>query len=138
VERRGEEVIDSGWLRQALVRIACSLLGAGLFYAAWMILFLLTSGSAGPFIQAILWLLAPVMTAAGFALGVTLVDRFAGHGRTAFLRIFPWPLIGCAVGAGIVYWFGPMLIVFAMFAAGTAGIALRELHLLRRSAGPTE
>lgn len=118
-----------------LARIACSLLGAGLFYAAWMVLFLLTSGSASPFLQAILWLLAPVMTAAGFALGVVLLDRLAGHSRIAFLRIFPWPLVGCAVGAGIVYWFGPMLIVFAMFAAGTASIALREVYLRRASDG---
>ena len=47
-----------------------------------------------------------------------------------FSRILVWPLIGCAVGAGIVYWFGPMLIVFGMFVAGTASVALRETVIL--------
>jgi hypothetical protein len=38
-------------------------------------------------------------------------------------------MIGCAIGAAVVYWFGPMLIVFGMFAAGTASVALREVML---------
>ena len=36
-------------------------------------------------------------------------------------------MIGCALGAVAVIWFGPMLIVFGMFVAGTASIALREM-----------
>ncbi len=79
------------------------------------------------FVKALLRLSAPVTTAAGFALGIALFERLAGHSRTAFLRIFLWPLVGCAIGDGVVYWFGPMLIVFAIFAAGTASIAIREV-----------
>lgn len=130
--------MDLGRLRRVLARIACSLLGAGLFYAAWMALFLLTGSPDSPVVEAILWLLAPVMTAAGFALGIALFERLAGQNRTAFLHIFLWPLVGCAIGAGVVYWFGPMLIVFAMFAAGTASIALREVYLWHRSEGLAE
>jgi hypothetical protein len=95
-------------------------------------LFLLIMGRASPTVEAILRLLTPVTTAAGFALGIALFERLAGHSRTAFLRILIWPLVGCAIGAGAVYWFGPMLIVFGMFAAGTASIALREVYLWRR------
>lgn len=103
-----------------------------------MALFLLTGSPDSPVVEAILWLLAPVMTAAGFALGIALFERLAGQNRTAFLHIFLWPLVGCAIGAGVVYWFGPMLIVFAMFAAGTASIALREVYLWHRSEGLAE
>ena len=49
--------------------------------------------------------------------------------KTRFFHILLWPLSGCAVGAGVVYWFGPMLIVFGMFAAGTASVIIREVVL---------
>jgi hypothetical protein len=74
-----------------------------------------------------------VTTAAGFALGVTIVERLTRTSRTRFLRIFVWPLIGCALGAGAVYWFGPMLIVFGMFAVGAASIVLREVILIAKT-----
>jgi len=49
-----------------------------------------------------------------------------------FLNIFKWSLAGCAIGAGSVVWFGPMLIVFGMFVVGTAGVALREVVRIRK------
>jgi hypothetical protein len=127
-----------GRLWGTLARSACSLLCAGLVYAAWLALFLLIISRASPFVEAILRLLTLVTTAAGFALGITLFERLAAHSRTAFFRILIWPLVGCAVGAGVVYWFGPMLIVFGMFAAGTVSIALREVYLWRSSQGRAE
>ncbi|MFQ5868631.1 MAG: hypothetical protein ACE5JC_01890 [Candidatus Zixiibacteriota bacterium] len=82
---------------------------------------------------AILWLSAPVVTAAGFAAGIVLHEYLTRANRTNFFRIFVWPLVGCAVGAGAVYWFGPMLTVFGMFAAGTTSIALRDALKISRS-----
>ena len=123
-------------LWKALVRIAVSLLCAIVFYAAWMVVFLLALNLVSPTVENILWLLAPVITAAGFATGVMLRERLAGKTQPRFLRIFLWPLIGCAVGAGIVYQFGPMLIVFAMLFTGTASIALREGVGFLRSGQP--
>jgi hypothetical protein len=114
------------------VRIASSLLGAGVFYGAWMAAFLLATKLHSPAVEAILWLLAPVITAIGFAAGVVIAQRITGNGRDGFLRVFVWTLIGCAIGAGIVYWFGPMLIVFGMFAAGVVSVALREVVMLWR------
>jgi hypothetical protein len=73
-----------------------------------------------------------VVTAIGFAGGVALVGQATGHGGAGFGRVFLWSLVGCAIGAGAVYWIGPMLIVFGMFAAGTASIALREIVLVLR------
>ncbi len=51
------------------------------------------------------------------------------EGGMTFFQIYIWPLIGCSIGAGAVYWFGPMLIVFGMFVVGTASVALREMVL---------
>jgi Na+/H+-translocating membrane pyrophosphatase len=41
-------------------------------------------------------------------------------------------LAGCAIGAAVVFYFGPMLIVFAMFALGTAGILTKEVVSIKR------
>jgi hypothetical protein len=92
-----------------------------------MAAFLLNARLDSSVVEAILWLLAPVITAAGFATGIAVRERLAGPKRSRFLRILLWPLIGCAIGAGLVYSFGPMLIVFAMLLTGTASIALREV-----------
>lgn len=112
---------------KALVRIAVSLLCAIVFYLVWMVAFLLTTRLESRVAETILWLLAPVITATGFATGIAVRERLSGKARPHFLRIFLWPLIGCAIGAVIVYPLGPMLIAFSMLAAGTASMALREV-----------
>jgi hypothetical protein len=110
-----------------VIRVALSLFSAGVFYFAWLAAFLLTASSDGSAAQIILWLLAPVVTAAGFSAGILIAERLFKADRSRPLHLFIWPLIGCAIGAAIVFWFGPMLIVFGMFAAGTASIMLREV-----------
>ena len=121
-----EPAVAQRSLWRALARIACSVLGAGAFYFAWMAVFLVGRHWYGPVAIAALWLSAPVVTATGFTLGLALGERLTRVHRTPLLRLFVWPLIACAIGAAAVYWFGPMLIVFGMFAVGTAGIVLRE------------
>ena len=118
---RGEPALGLRRLWGALVRVTFSLLCAGVFYFIWLAVFLLAAKLDSCVVEAVLWLLAPVVTAAGFATGIVVFERPAN------IRVFMWPLIGCAIGAGVVYWFGPMLIVFGMFAAGTASVALREV-----------
>lgn len=115
------------YLQLALVRVALALLGAAVFYLAWLAVFLLITGSVGAPWEVVLWLSAPVVTGAGFAVGILVSQRLTNSKRGRFLRIFIWPLAGCALGAGAVYRFGPMLIVFGMFAAGTASVVLREV-----------
>lgn len=122
--------MDLRYLLGALARIAFSLLCAGVFYFAWMAAFLLATRSQSPALEAFLWLLAPVITAAGFTVGIIIPERIIRPRRGRFLRTFLWPLIGCAIGAGIIYSFGPMLIVFGMFAVGTMSVALREVIIL--------
>ena len=112
--------------------VAISVLSAGVLYFLWLGAFLLLSDRAGPVIMGVLWVLAPVVTAAGFALGVAAADRILRSRSGPLARIFLWPLAGCAVGAAAVYWYGPMLIVFGMFVAGTASVVLRQALLGRR------
>ncbi len=115
-----------GYWRGVLLRVALALAGAGVFYVAWLAVFLLVVKLDISIIEAALWLLAPVATAAGFATGIVVAER-----GSKFSRVVTWPLVGCVIGAGAVYWFGPMLIVFGMFVAGTVSVVLREIKIWR-------
>jgi hypothetical protein len=110
--------------RGALIRVALALAGAGVFYVGWLVAFLLLGKLEVAVIEAALWLLAPVVTAAGFATGIVVAER-----ESRFSSVLAWPLVGCVIGAGAVYWFGPMLIVFGMFVAGTVSVVLREVQV---------
>ncbi len=115
-----------------LARVCVSILCGGIFYFLWMGAFLLASGWGGFIVEAVLWLLAPVVTASGFAGGILLFDRWRHRTKARFFSVFVWPFVGCAIGAGVVWPFGPMLIVFGMLAAGTASVVVREAFLLSR------
>lgn len=124
---RKEPTAKSGWVWRASVRVALSLLCAGFSHAGWLVVFLLTIEVDHALVQALRWLLAPVVTATGFATGIVISERFTRAPRTRFLRVLLWPLVGCALGAGAAYRVGPMLIGFGMFAAGTASVVIREV-----------
>jgi hypothetical protein len=133
--RRGEVMVDLNRLRRSMAKTAVSLLGGGIFYYFWMSTFLLSYRSASSTTEALLWVLAPIFTAIGFSVGAAILEPQARTGP-GFLRLLRWPLAGCAVGAGAVYWLGPMLIVFGMLMAGTLSIALREVVAQTRDGGP--
>ena len=118
-----------GCLWRTLGRVAFSLLCAGIFYFVWMGSFILSAKLNSDVVEITGWLLAPVVTAAGFATGVAILNHLTETSKARFFRIYTWPLMGCAIGAGVVYWFGPMLIVFGMFAVGTLSVALRDVVL---------
>jgi len=109
-----------------IAKVAFSVLCAGVLYFLWMGAFIVLSDRAGSIGKGVLWILAPVVTATGFALGLAVSERRLNSMKASFVRISVWPLAGCAVGAAAMYWFGPMLIVFGMFLAGTASVMLRE------------
>ena len=121
-----------GSLKYILVRVIISLICGGITYSLWMAAFILASKLGGPIVEDILWLMAPVVTASGFATGIRLIAFFNEVDNTGFFRIFVWPLIGCTLGAIAVYWYGPMLIVFSMLATGAASIFLREVVIIAR------
>jgi len=117
-----------------LVRTVLSLFFAGVFYTGWMAVTIPTvkSGFGGLIVKAILWILAPVVTGLGFAVGSRAFELLSGTGKSRFWRTYKWCLAGCAIGGGIVCMFGPMLIVFGMFAAGTLSVVLCEVDRLRK------
>jgi hypothetical protein len=120
-------------LARAFGRVVVSLLIAGIFYVGWLAVFLAAFKDRGVPVKAILWVIAPIITAAGFAVGSMVGKRMTESRWGAFFPIFLWPLVGCIVGAVSVVWFGPMLIVFGMFFVGTGSVALREVVVLDRS-----
>lgn len=116
----------------SLLVILMSILTGGVFYFAWMAVVLLTLKPRESHIQSVLWLLAPVVTSLGFAVGAAVAHRLFDKRGVRFTRVYLSALAGCAIGAGSVYWYGPMLIVFGMLLGGTVAIVLREVLWLRR------
>ena len=115
-----------GLLWKSFLRVVSSLIFGVVFFVIWLATFLLIS-SIHPIIEGVLWLISPVITGIGFAVGATILNRLVNVDDGPFLRILSWPLVGCIVGALIVYWFGPMLIVFSMLVLGTFSVLMREL-----------
>jgi hypothetical protein len=109
------------------VRIIVSIIFAGIFYTGWMVIAILVIKSGPSFARAICWLSAPVVTASGFACGIAIFELLPGTRKSKPRDIILWPLASCIIGASIVFYFGPMLIAFAMFALGTAGILTKEI-----------
>ena len=117
------------YILNAFIIVFLSVIFAGIFYVGWLALFLLTIKSANYPAKVLLWLSGPPVTALGFATGAWFSELLTKTRKTAFARILIWPLIGCVIGAGVIFSFGPMLIVFGMFAIGTVSIILREISL---------
>jgi len=117
------------YLWRVFVKVAISVVFGGFFYFFWLAAFLLVDIPDSSVLKFFFWILTPIITALGFAAGIVIYERIASKYRGKLLNIFIWPLIGCSIGAGVVYWFGPMLIVFGMFVAGTVSITLREVVL---------
>jgi hypothetical protein len=125
-------VVKMKRLATALFRVGVSLLFGATFYIGWLAIFLAAFKDSGTSVKVVLWVIAPIVTAAGFAVGLMAGRRLCGIRREAFFRTFAWPLVGCVLGAVLVVWFGPMLIVFGMFLFGTGTVALREAVEFRR------
>ena len=116
------------WLR-LLIKVGFSLLCGGILFTVWLALFLLTNNFVRPFLETVLWFIAPIFTASGFALGIIFYERLTKTRRTKFVQAFIWALVGCIIGALVVYWFGPMLIVFSMLMMGSLAMAVREVFV---------
>lgn len=113
-----------------VARVALSVLLAGVFYTGWMAVAIPTikSGFGGLVVKVVFWILAPIVTGFSFALGPEMFDLLSKPaGRSSFWKTYKWCLTGCVIGGGVVCIFGPMLIVFGMFAAGTLSVAVHEV-----------
>ncbi len=114
------------------VRTIVSIIFAGIFYTGWMFIAIPVIKSGPSFAKALCWLSAPVVTASGFACGIAIFELLPGTRKSKPRDIILWPLASCSIGAAVVFYFGPMLIVFAMFALGTAGILAKEIVSIKR------
>ncbi len=113
------------WLWRSVVRVAIAALVGAAFHAAWVALFIFTvSQGASGVVRAILWLIAPIVTAVGFGLGLTLLQRQHPQPRTGFARAFVTALSGCAIGAVIMSPIGPMFVGFGVLGGGTVAVAI--------------
>ena len=113
-----------------LARVALSILLAGAFYTGWMTVAIPTikAGFGGWIVKVVLWVLAPMVTGFGFVLGPKIYDLFSpATGKSSLWKAYKWCLAGCAIGGGVLWLFGPMLIAFGMFAAGTLSVAVHEV-----------
>ncbi len=120
-------------LWQVIVKTAVAILCAGLFHVFYLAVFLVTFRSCGPILRGLILMAAPVFNATGFTVGIWFCERH--DNRRRFVHILPWPLIACSLGAAAICWRGPMLIVFGMFAAGTASVILREVVAAQSKGG---
>jgi hypothetical protein len=109
------------------MKASVSLLLGAAFYAAWLAAFLWSNQLENAKLDRALFVLAPVVTSAGFATGVALVDKMAGGTPTGFFLSWVWALMGCSIGALAVYFYGTMLIVFTMLIGGTLAVVAREI-----------
>ncbi|UCG50521.1 MAG: hypothetical protein JSW58_09940 [Candidatus Latescibacterota bacterium] len=116
------------------LRIILSVMGGGAFYTLWLAVAIPKFRSQESPSEVVLMVLAPLITAMGYGVGTLLAERLAKQSDNGVLRACVWPLVGCVVGAAVVYPFGPMLIVFGMFVFGTAAVAVREFRSIRNRA----
>jgi hypothetical protein len=119
-------------IAQLVGKVAASLLVAGLFYGCWMAAAIYAfTANVHAVVRLGLWLLAPPVTAAGFAAGFWLFELLGSSTKGGFAGAFKWAFAACAVSAAAVCWLGPMLIVPAMLATGTVSMAVREVRLVK-------
>ena len=122
-------------LLAVVIRVAMSVLFAGVFYTGWMAVAIPTikSGLGGLAVKVMLWILAPIVTGFGFALGPKTFDFLSPTAdKKSFWKTYKWSLVGCAIGGGVVCIFGPMLIVVGMFVAGVLSVTLQEVARVRK------
>lgn len=112
-------------------RVIVSVVFAGIFYVGWMAAAIPVLKSGVLWAKAICWLTGPLITSAGFACGIAIFELLPGTRRSKPRDIVLWPLVSCYIGAAIVFPFGPMLIVFAMFTLGAASIFIKEIVGIR-------
>lgn len=114
-------------------RVVLSVFFAGIFYIGWMAVAIpvLKSDLDMP-IRIVFWMLAPIVTGFGFAAGHKTSELFVTAEKSHFGKLCMWYIAGCAFGGGIVFPFGPMLIVFGMFAVGTLSVIVHEILRIQK------
>jgi hypothetical protein len=101
------------------IRLVIALVLGLTLHAAWMALFILgASLGASGIVRGALWLVGPIMTAAGYATGLTIRVQGVSTLKWRFWQVFIVVLVCCAVGAIVGRPLGPMFVGLGVLAAG--------------------
>lgn len=113
-------------LRRSGVRFTVAVLVGLGFHVMWAVLYIFSAshGASGG-LRGLLWCVAPIITAAGYGLGLTLLPRLQPQPRTGFARAFVAALAGCVIGAVIGSPIGPMFVGFGILGGGAMAVAVR-------------
>lgn len=112
-------------VRLMFIRVAMGVLAGGIGYVLWLILFLLLTPTDTW--RTVMWGLAPVVTAIGYAVGGYMGEDVTQVRRSPWWVLLLWPLIGCGVGAALVFRRGPSALILGVFGAGTLSMVIREI-----------
>jgi hypothetical protein len=126
-------------MRRCAIRFTIAVVLGGVVHVLWVTLVILgrSLGASGMARDA-LWLAGPIMTAAGYAEGLTIRVRGASAVRMRFSQVFVAVLIGCAVGAIVGRPLGPMFVgLGALAAGGLTALALVVRTAPRRTERPS-
>ena len=118
----------------ALFRVLGSLLGGVIMFAVWLIAVLARMPRPPVPPSFAVTLTAPVVTAAGFGLGMLVAERLTQRRQGGVRGAFLWSLAGGTVGTLVMFPFGGMLVGFGLFGLGTAALLIREVLWQRNCA----
>lgn len=122
--------MKSNPLLKSLAVVTVAFLVAFVFHIGWLAAFIPAAKSGVMALKILGWMMAPVITALGYATGLWMGERRLTQRTTDFLRIFLLPLVGCTLGAIALGWIGPMFVGIGTFVGGAASVVLREVKLL--------
>jgi hypothetical protein len=115
-------------MRGLPLRVAASLLGGIAMNVLWLVAVLTSMPRPASPIPLAVMMTVPAATAIGFGVGTLVAERGMRCRETTIAQAFLWPLVGCTVGAVLVYPFVPMLIGTGTLAVGTGAVVARELR----------
>jgi hypothetical protein len=115
------------WMLSACFRVLGSVLGGIIMFAVWLIAVLARMPRPPVPPSFAVTLTAPVVTAAGFGLGMLVAERLTQRRHGGFRGAYLWSWAGGTVGAVAMFPFGGMMAGFGLFGVGTAALLLREV-----------
>ncbi len=115
----------------ACFRLLGSLLGGIIAFAVWLVAVLVRMPRPPAPPSFAVTLTAPVVTAAGFGLGMLVAERLARRRQSGFRGAYLWSFVGGTIGTVAMFPLGGMMAGIGLFVLGTAALLIRELLYLR-------
>ena len=119
----------------ACCRLLSALVGGVMAFAVWLIAVLIRMPRPPVPPSLAVTLIAPVVIAAGFGLGMLAGERLTQRRQGGFRGAFLWSLVGGTVGTLAMFPFGGMMAGFGLLGLGTAALLVREVLWQRHPLG---